>query len=219
MKKKLIAPSILSADFARLADELKRLENAGADWVHVDVMDGHFVPNLTIGAPVVAALKSVTQLPLDVHLMISEPDKYIQDFAKAGASVITVHIEALKDPEKTLKDIKNLGARVGLSLRPKTPLSEIKKWMPFIDLVLVMTVEPGFGGQSFMDSQISKVNELSQWKSEYNFLIEVDGGINDRTIQKIPEADIIVAGNYIFKHANMSHAVQILRGQSGVANV
>lgn len=201
MDKFLIAPSILSADFSKLGDEIRAIEKAGADWVHVDVMDGHFVPNLTIGPPVVKSLRSVTKLPFDVHLMIDEPDKYIEDFAKAGADYITVHIETLPDPEKTLKRIRELGVKAGITLRPVTPIEEILPYLKYVDLILVMTVNPGFSGQSFMAEQIEKIHivrkELAKLGREA--LIEVDGGINPQTALVCREADVLVAGNAVFK--------------------
>lgn len=200
-KSFLVAPSILSADFSKLGEEIKALEQAGADWIHVDVMDGHFVPNLTIGAPVVKALRPITKLPLDVHLMIENPEKYVGDFAKAGADYLTVHIEATKDPVGLLNQIRSLGVKPGITLRPGTALSAITELLPIVDLVLVMTVEPGFGGQSFMEDQVAKVSELHSIRSKkgLHFLIEVDGGVSDLTAQKIKSADVLVAGNFVFK--------------------
>ncbi len=201
MDKFLIAPSILSADFAKLGDEIRAIETGGADWVHVDVMDGHFVPNLTIGPPVVKSLRAVTKLPFDVHLMIEQPDEYLEDFAKAGADYLTVHIETLPTPQKTLERIRTLGAKPGITLRPATPIEDILPLLKFVDLVLVMTVNPGFSGQSFMSEQIEKINivrkELA--KIGHKALIEVDGGINPQTAKLCREADVLVAGNAVFK--------------------
>lgn len=201
MDKFLIAPSILSADFAKLGDEIRAIESAGADWVHVDVMDGHFVPNLTIGPPVVKSLRATTKLPFDVHLMIENPDEYLEDFAKAGADYLTVHIETLPSPQKTLERIRSLGAKPGITLRPATPIEDILPHLKFVDLVLVMTVNPGFSGQSFMGEQIEKINivrrELA--KLGHKALIEVDGGINPQTAKVCREADVLVAGNAVFK--------------------
>ncbi len=201
MSKFLVAPSILSADFSKLGEEIKALEKAGADWVHVDVMDGHFVPNLTIGAPVVKSLRPVTKLPLDVHLMIDDPEKYIEDFAKAGADYLTIHVEATKAVETTLKKIRELGMKPGITLRPATPVEHIFPYLPLVDLVLIMTVNPGFGGQSFMTDQVSKISRV---RAELNrigrtALIEVDGGVTNETAIQLKEADVLVAGSYVFK--------------------
>ncbi len=210
--KFLIAPSILSANFARLGDEIKALEIAGADWIHVDVMDGHFVPNLTIGAPVVKALRPVTRLPLDVHLMIEEPERYIDDFCKAGADYLTIHVEATQQIEPTLRKIRALGVRPGITLRPGTAVETLFPFLKLVDLVLVMTVEPGFGGQAFMADQVAKIKDLREESRRLgiNFLIEVDGGINDQTATQVRDADVLVAGNYIFKN-NYAQAIQKLR--------
>jgi ribulose-phosphate 3-epimerase len=158
--RKLAAPSILSADFANLEKEIKAVTKAGADWIHVDVMDGHFVPNLTIGAPVVRSLRKVTKLPLDVHLMIEKPERYIADFVKAGADYLTIHVEATSRPDQVLKKIRELGARPGITLRPGTAVEKVLPFLPLADLVLVMTVEPGFGGQEFMPEQVAKITRL-----------------------------------------------------------
>ena len=200
--KFLIAPSILSADFSRLKEEIEKIEQAGADWVHVDVMDGHFVPNLTLGAPVVKCLRPVTELPLDVHLMIEKPEKYIGDFAKAGADYMTVHIEAVKDVTACLTQIRELGCNPGITLKPGTPVDEILPYLPQVDLVLVMTVEPGFGGQSFMKDQIEKIDRLKAEIEKQNLktLIEVDGGINIETAKQCRNADVLVAGSFVFKN-------------------
>ncbi|MFP5519855.1 MAG: ribulose-phosphate 3-epimerase [Bdellovibrionia bacterium] len=199
---KLVAPSILSADFANLERDIQNLQKAGADWIHVDVMDGHFVPNLTIGAPVVAALKKVTTLPLDVHLMIERPDRYIADFMKAGADLLTIHVEASSDVSRDLQHIKSLGGRAGLTLKPKTSLDCIIPFLPLCDLVLVMTVEPGFGGQSFMPDQVAKLEELKalRQKMDFSYFLEVDGGINAETARQAAAADVFVAGSYVFKN-------------------
>ena len=201
MKQKLIAPSILSADFAKLGQEISDVTKAGADWIHVDVMDGHFVPNLTIGMPVVAALKKFCQIPLDVHLMIDHPEKYIAEFCKAGSDILTIHIEASDNPVKALRMIRDSSVKPGISLRPKTPLSKIEPLLAQVELVLVMTVEPGFGGQSFMADQVSKIDELKKIRENngYNFLIEVDGGVNDQTLQHLGNADVLVAGSFVFQ--------------------
>lgn len=209
----IISPSILSADFANLERDIKLVEQAGADWIHVDVMDGHFVPNITIGVPVVKSLKKVTSLPLDVHLMIENPQNYVDDFASAGADIITFHYEAA--PDKVLeiaKKIKDLGIKAGLSIKPKTKASEIFEFLPYLDMVLVMTVEPGFGGQSFMHDCAQKITEIRQIAPE-NLIIQVDGGINNVTghICTSLGANSLVAGNYIYGHSDIAQAIQSLK--------
>ncbi len=213
MNKVIIAPSILSSDFANLESEINRLEIAGADWVHIDVMDGHFVPNLTIGAPVVKAIRRVCNIPLDVHLMIDNPEKYINDFALSGADIITFHYEAAKGKSlELINQIKTLGKKAGISIKPKTQVNEIKDLLPYADLLLVMTVEPGFGGQKFMDECALKIKEIKNLAPE-NLIIEVDGGINKETAKICTDygANALVAGNYIFKSENISSAVESLR--------
>lgn len=199
---KLVAPSILSADFANLEKELKAISAAGADWVHVDVMDGHFVPNLTIGIPVVESLKKVSPMPLDVHLMIEKPERYVEDFVKAGSDYLTIHVEATEKPHEVLRKIRSLGAKAGITLRPGTPLSEIMPYLGEVDLVLVMTVEPGFGGQSFMMDQVEKMKALREERERrgYKYLIEVDGGVNEKTLAYCKDADVLVAGSYVFRN-------------------
>lgn len=208
----LVAPSILSANFARLGEEIAAVEKAGADWIHVDVMDGHFVPNLTIGAPVVKSLRPVTKLPLDVHLMIENPEKYIESFCKAGADYLTIHVESTNEVEKTLLRIRELGVKPGITLRPRTPVAEIFPFLKLVDLVLVMTVEPGFGGQSFMTEQVPKIDAI---RAELNkigreALIEVDGGVNAETAQQLRSADVLVAGNYVFSQ-DYAKAIRTLK--------
>jgi ribulose-phosphate 3-epimerase len=209
-----IAPSILSADFSRLGAEIEDVERAGCDIIHVDVMDGHFVPNLTIGPPVVKALRKITKLPLDVHLMIEEPVRYLADFRKAGADWITVHVEAAKNPGETLEQIRKSGAKAGISMRPGTPVSAIEPFLDKLDLVLVMTVEPGFGGQSFMPEQLEKVRFL---KSRFRGMISVDGGVNSETAAACLEAgaDVLVAGTAVFGQPDRRKAIEILRGGNG----
>jgi ribulose-phosphate 3-epimerase len=208
----LIAPSILSADFSRLGEEIRAVEAAGADWIHIDVMDGHFVPNLTLGAPVVKSLRPVTRLPLDVHLMIEEPERYIEDFCKAGADYLTIHVEATAAVEDTLKRIRALGVKPGITLRPRTAIEDLFPYLKWVDLVLVMTVEPGFGGQSFMAGQMQKIVHLRAEfeRQKIQPLIEVDGGINEKTAIEARGADVLVAGNYVFKH-EYKKAIQTLK--------
>ena len=198
-----IAPSILSADFSQLGNEIKRLEKAGADMIHVDVMDGHFVPNLTIGPPVIKALRKYSSLPFDVHLMISPVHKYIKNFADAGADIITIHPEATQNIEESIKLIKSLNKKVGLSLNPNTPINVINNFLDKINLVLIMSVYPGFGGQKFMPEVLKKIKDLDQIKKQknLNFDIEVDGGINFDNSKLVKEAgaNILVSGTTIFK--------------------
>lgn len=214
-EKILIAPSILSADFTHLAEEIKSVEKAGADWIHVDVMDGHFVPNLTLGPVVLYWIRKVTSLFLDVHLMIEKPENFVQQFAEAGASSITFHREAVKSPEKLIQQIRSLGKKVGISIRPKTELSTIDSCLPLVDLVLIMTVEPGFGGQKFIPETLEKVKNLSQTIQNKNLQckIEVDGGINHITAPLVAKdgATILVAGNAIFKETDRSLAIKKIR--------
>ena len=210
MKKIMIAPSLLSADFSRLAEEVRDVELAGCDALHIDVMDGHFVPNLTIGPLVVAALRKATKLPLDVHLMIDMPSRYISEFRKAGADWITIHVEAEKDALKTLQEIKKLGAKAGISLRPKTPVDMLLPYLPELDLILVMSVEPGFGGQSFMPDMMDKIKAL---RPKFQGLISVDGGIGAGNASQALEAgaDVLVAGSAIFGKHDRVKAVQEFR--------
>jgi ribulose-phosphate 3-epimerase len=197
-----IAPSILSADFARLGEQVAEATKAGADYIHVDVMDGHFVPPITIGASVVAAIKKWTDLPLDVHLMIESPERQIEQFAEAGAYIITVHIEACPDIEKLIQSIKGLGVKAGVSLNPKTPLSAISQILPSLDLVLVMTVNPGYAGQLFIESTLDKIADLRSELDKKGLAaeLEVDGGINAQTAPKVVKAGagVLVAGAAVF---------------------
>ncbi len=199
---KLIAPSILSADFANLEKEVKAVAAAGADWIHVDVMDGHFVPNITIGIPVVASLKKISPLPLDVHLMIEKPEKYLDGFLKAGSDWLTIHVESTNEVETCLRRIREFGSKAGLTLRPGTSVEKVLPYLHLCDLLLVMTVEPGFGGQSFMEDQVAKITRLRQEIKKQNLstLIEVDGGVSDKTLPHLRDADVLVAGSYVFKN-------------------
>ena len=209
----IISPSILSADFVNLERDIRLVEKAGADWLHIDVMDGHFVPNITIGVPVVKSIKKVTKLPLDVHLMIENPQNYVEPFIQAGADIVTFHFEAASDKVlEIIKNIKDLGAKAGLSIKPKTGVDEILKFLPYLDLVLVMTVEPGFGGQSFMHDCAQKIPEIRQ-NAPDSLIIQVDGGINNVTghICTSLGANSLVAGNYIYSHNDINQAVKSLR--------
>ena len=203
MKKIQISPSILSADFSQLGNEIKKLEQGGADLIHVDVMDGHFVPNLTIGPPVIKNLRKYTKLPFDVHLMISPVHEYIENYANAGADIITIHPEATENLKESISLIKKFGKKVGVSLNPKTEIKTLIDEIHIIDLVLVMSVNPGFGGQKFMPEVLDKIKELKKIKdkNQYHFDIEVDGGINFSNSKMVLEAgaDILVSGTTIFK--------------------
>ena len=206
MKKIQISPSILSADFSQLSNEIKKLEEGGADLIHVDVMDGHFVPNLTIGPPVIKALRKYTKLPFDVHLMISPVHKYIKNFADAGSDIITIHPEATEDLKESISLIKELNKKVGISLNPNTEINVIESQLNNIDLVLIMSVFPGFGGQKFIPETIKKIKDLKEIKDKnnYSFDIEVDGGINFSNSKEVINAgaNILVSGTTIFKENN-----------------
>jgi len=216
MNNIIISPSILSADFANLEKDIKRVEEAGADWIHVDVMDGHFVPNITIGAPVVKSLRKVTQMPLDVHLMIENPEKYVKDFVDAGSDFITIHYEAVDNVKDIIDRIKVFGVKAGVSIKPKTPASVLKEFVTDLDLVLIMTVEPGFGGQKFMTDCLPKISEVRNMLDEYDLsraVIEIDGGIDGKTSKLALEAgaNALVAGSYIYNSTDIKAAVESLR--------
>ncbi|MFP7252799.1 ribulose-phosphate 3-epimerase [Terribacillus goriensis] len=210
-----IAPSILSADFANLANEIRDVEKGGADYIHVDVMDGHFVPNITIGPLIVEAIRPVTKLPLDVHLMIENPDRYIGEFVKAGADIITVHQEACIHLHRTIMMIKEQGVRAGVVLNPATPVSLIEEMLPELDMVLLMTVNPGFGGQRFIPSVLKKVEELSKLREalELDFEIEIDGGVNIETAGLCTDAgaDVLVAGSAVYNQEDRAAAIAAIR--------
>ncbi|MDP4221222.1 MAG: ribulose-phosphate 3-epimerase [Bacteroidota bacterium] len=211
----IIAPSLLSANFARLEEDVRMLEKAGADWLHIDVMDGHFVPNITIGPLVVAALRKITKLPLDCHLMITEPDRYIPDFVKAGANIITVHVEACPHLHRTVQHIKSLGVKAGVTLNPATPVSSVKEILPDADMILLMSVNPGFGGQEFIPSLYRRAATISQWihSQGLNCLIEADGGIKLDNIADVYASgvDAIVSGSGIFSASDPGSMIASMR--------
>ena len=216
---KLIAPSILSADFSKLGDEIKAVETAGADWIHADVMDGHFVPNITIGPLIVEAVRGVTNLPIDVHLMIENPDHYIPAFVSAGAACISVQIETCIHLNRSVQLIKDAGAQAGVVLNPSTPVASLESILEYVDYVLIMSVNPGFGGQAFIPNSIDKIKALRKQiqDRELNVLIEVDGGVNEKTIAAVAAAgtDVFVAGSAIFGRPDYQTTIQRLRQKLG----
>ncbi|MBO4445548.1 MAG: ribulose-phosphate 3-epimerase [Clostridia bacterium] len=217
----IIAPSLLSCDFAKMGEEVKRMEDAGADWMHIDVMDGHFVPNITIGAPVVKSLKKVMNSVADVHLMISDPLKYAEDFAAAGADYITFHVESDSDPVETINRIRELGCRPSISVKPMTPAEVIYPYIDLVDMVLVMTVEPGFGGQSFMADMMPKVKairEECERRGLHDMIIEVDGGIDTNTVSVAAKAgaNAFVSGSAIFKAPDAVEIIKELKEKATV---
>ena len=202
----------MSADFSKLTEEIQNVTKAGADWIHIDVMDGQFVPNITLGAPVIASIRKTTRIPFDVHLMIERPERFIDDFVKAGADYITFHIESTIEPMEVIRKIRSKEKKPGITLKPGTRVETVFPYLPHVELVLVMTVEPGFSGQNFIMNQLEKIKALRRHIVENNLrlLIQVDGGVNDQTVKYLEDVDVIVAGNYVFKN-DYARAIQKLR--------
>ena len=212
---KKIAPSILSSKLTHLHEEISKIELAKADWIHIDVMDGHFVPNLTFGPKVVRDLKKITHLPLDVHLMVTNPESHIESFFQAGASCLTAHLEVLKNPIDYIKKVKKLGILAGLSIKPNTPIEDLYPYLKDLDLVLVMLVEPGFSGQKLIQTCVQKVSKVADeiLRQKVQTQIEVDGGVNADVVHFVSRADIFVSGHYIFKHSSYKEAISTLRSR------
>ena len=210
MKKIIVAPSLLAADFSKLKDEIQEIEKCGAEYLHLDVMDGNFVPNISYGSPVISSIRPHSNLVFDVHLMVEEPDRFIKDFVDAGADIITVHVEATKHLHRTIQLIKSYGKKVGVALNPATPIETLKHIINDIDMILIMSVNPGFGGQAFIPEVLSKIEELRKLYPEID--IEVDGGVNDKTVEAVKEAgaNILVAGSYLFS-GNYKEKIELMK--------
>ncbi len=210
-----IAPSILSADFSRLGEHIKELEHCGADMIHIDVMDGMFVPNISFGAPIIKSVRNLTKLPFDVHLMIEEPSRYVEEFARAGADIITIHYEADRHMDRTINFIKSFGIKAAIALNPATSVDSIKYLISNVDMVLIMSVNPGFGGQKYIEYCSEKIKEVRALADKYNkdIMIQVDGGIDSTNIQKVVNsgADVIVAGSAVFKNGEIGKNIKLLR--------
>jgi ribulose-phosphate 3-epimerase len=222
MGRKKISPSLLSADFSKLGEDIKAVEAAGADWLHIDVMDGHFVPNITIGPPVIKAIRKTSTLPFDVHLMIEHPDRYIADFAKAGSDIIVVHAEVCTHLHRTLSLIREHGKKAGVALNPATPLAFIEDVIPMLDMLLLMTVNPGFGGQKYIEGSEKRVEKAKKMidHAGADVLIEADGGIGPGNIESLANAgvDVFVAGSAIFRSENMADTIRLMKERAGFEN-
>lgn len=212
-----VAPSLLSCNFTRLSEEIKALEQSGVDYLHYDVMDGHFVPNISFGLPILEQLRKITSLTIDTHLMIDQPERYIQAFADAGSDIITVHVESTVHIHRVIQQIKETGKKAGITLNPGTPVSMIEPLLKEVDLVLVMSVNPGFGGQSFIENMVERISYLNEYRQLHHlsYEIEVDGGVNDKTAEwcRKEGADVLVAGSYFFKHDDYKIPTNELRGE------